>query len=333
MKHVVIKDNELNGWEYGMLRSFERSVVEVTGAATANIPAYSISKNYMNHFGHSMNKAFMRKVLPKDKFDLEADVAWYILMGPENYKLDLYEGWDSKVKTKVVYLYDTLPEQYQTIKKLFSSNTWDICITSFNDAVPVLEELTGRKWHCVPQAADRKIFTPVDFEDKLIHFSSYGRRLPVLHEALIEFCNSKGLYYDFTTHDGKHPTADSVELYKQYAWHLNHSLFNISWPVEVTNPVRAGTLRPITCRWFEAAMGECIILGKKPANTQFDKELTNDLVEDFDAFGSKESIFKQLNKFWENRVSLFEKSRQVRRANQDRWDWETRVNTILDLVK
>ena len=332
MKHVVIKDSDLNGWEYGMLRSFERIILEETGGAIAEIPTYSVSKDYMKHLGHSMNKSFLRKALPKNKFEVNADVAWYILMGPENYKLDLYTGWSEGVKTKILYLYDTLPEQYETIRKLFSTNTWDICITSFNDAVGDLEKLTGRKWHCVPQAADPLLFSPTDVQNKLIHFSSYGRRLPVLHDALVEFCRSNNLYYDYTTHDGKHPTADSVELYKQYAWHLNNSLFNISWPVEVTNLKRAGNLRPITCRWFEAAMSECIILGKNPDNPQFEKELTNNLVENFNAFGTKQEIFKELDKVWAKKTFLNEKSRQLRIENQERWTWQKRVNTILELL-
>lgn len=198
-----------------------------------------------------MKLGIYRKYFPCQEFELQADVAWCILMGPENYQLDLFKNWNIRCKTKILYLFDTLPAQYPLIKRLFSNNIWDILITSFNDAVADLENITGRKWHSIEQAADIDLFKPVPVNDRLIHFSSYGRRYPEVHLAIKDFCVSNGLCYDYTTHDGKHPVVDSTELYRQYAWHLSHSLFTLSWPVELTNPSRAGHLHPITCRWFK----------------------------------------------------------------------------------
>ena len=117
MQHTIIRDPELNGWEYGMLRSFERAVSDVTGAAICEIPAYTILKNHIHHFGQGMNKAKFRRYFPKQPLSIPGDICWYILMGPENYRLDLYNGWDKNVKTKILYLYDTFPSQYPLIKK------------------------------------------------------------------------------------------------------------------------------------------------------------------------------------------------------------------------
>jgi len=312
MKHVLIKNDNLNGWEYGTLRSFEDSIVKVTGASILSIPDYQFAKKYLHHLGHGMNKSFLRNYLPKQPFTVEADVVWYILMGPENYKLDLFSGWNEKVKTKILYLYDTLPHQYPLITKLFSGNVWDICITSFNDAVDDLEKLTQHKWYCVEQASDALLFKGSTLSDRFIHFTSYGRRLPEFHQALLEFCSSNGLYYDYTTHDGKNPTIDPKELYKQYAWHLNHSLFTISWPVELTNPARAGHLNPITCRWFEAAASGTIIAGKCPDNSVFADWLDPNLVEELNPFGTKQQLFKQLDHLWDKRTDLFQKCQQIR---------------------
>lgn len=333
MNHVVIKDSLLNGWEYGMLRSFERAIVKETGAQVFEIPPYNFASSYLQHFGHGMKRGVYRKYFPKQPLDLKADIAWCILMGPENYRLDLYKNWAHTCKTKILYLYDTLPSQYPLIKRILSNDNWDILITSFNDAVDDLEKYTGRKWHCIEQAADADLFQPAPFSERVIHFSSYGRRYPVLHEALKEFCKSKGLYYDYTTHDAKHPVVDSTELYKQYAWHLSHSLFTFSWPVELTNPARAGHLRPITCRWFEAAAAGTIIVGKKPDNPAFEKYFFGKQVVEADLLADKQSTFQQLEKLWDQREFLFDNAMAKRNQYFTNWTWNERIKHILSLVQ
>jgi hypothetical protein len=332
LKHILIKDIQLNGWEYGMLRSFESAIVEETGATTIDVPPYTFAAKYMRHFGQGMNRSIYRRYFPQQEFRPAGEVTWCILMGPENYRLDLYKGWQDRSGKKILYIYDTLPMQYPLIKRLFSDNTWDLLITSFNDSVDDLQQITGRKWLCVEQAADRDLFKPAAAEERIIHFSAYGRRYPRLHEALKEFCAEKGLYYDYTTHDGHHPIVDSPDLYRQYAWHVNHSLFNISWPVELTNPQRAGHLRPLTCRWFEAAAAATVIVGKSPANPAFASWLDEDLVVNLDPDGSREELLKQLNDIWDDRERLLTNALRIRAENVHRWTWNDRVRRILSLL-
>ena len=331
MGHILIRDSSLNGWEYGMLRSFESAIIKDTGATTVDIPSYGIAGKYLHHFGHGMDRASYRRYFPKQEFSLEGDVAWHILMGPENYRLDLYKGWQRKCRTNILYLYDTMPSQIPLIRKLFSDNTWDILITSFNDAVPDLEKATGRKWHCIEQAADGELFQPLSTEERLIHFSSYGRRYPVLHEALKDFCRANGLYYDYTTHDARHPTADAPELYRQYAWHVSHSLFTFSWPVELTNPARAGHLRPITCRWFEAAAAGTVIVGQKPGNPQFDKYFPPEMVVDLDPAGRAEDFINGLERLMKYKDQYTDRARHHAGVLKDTISWNNRVERIRKL--
>ncbi len=332
MKQVVLRNQWINGWEYGIVRAFEDTIALMTSANIIHYPERHISPSLINRMGQGMNKGKYRKFLPKANFQPEADVLWVILMGPENFELDLFTGWQKSAKKKIVYLCDTLPYQMDTIKRLFSNDDFDICITAFEEAVPELEKITKRKWYGLVQAAPNALFKPVPYEEKIIHFSAYGRRFPVFHESLMDFCNQNSLYYDYTTHNGQHPTADATELYKQYAWHVSHSLFNVSWPVEMTNPQRAGYLRPITPRWYEAGLSGCIIIGRGPDNKKFYEELCDGIVEEINPFETKEHIFKQLDYLWENRIILYEKSQQIRSANSVRWSWENRVNTILNLL-
>jgi hypothetical protein len=333
MNHVVIRDISLNGWEYGMLRSFEREITKETGAAIVDIPDYTFAPGYMHYFGHGMVRGKYRQHFPRQNFSVNADIAWCVLMGPENYRLDLYKNWQAGCKTKILYLYDTLPSQYPLIKRLFSNNTWDLLITSFNDAVDDLTRITGRKWHCAEQAADLDVFNPVPLDQRLIHFSSYGRRNPLLHDSVKDFCSVNGLYYDYTTHDARHPVADAAELYRQYAWHLSHSVFTFSWPVELTHPIRAGHLHPVTCRWFEAAAAGTVMLGQSPRNALFDTIFFEHMVKPVQLSGNSNSIYQQLELLWQNRAAHIQYAAGKQQQYRQSWGWNERVKRILSWLR
>ncbi len=329
MKHILIKDRLLEGKEYGTLRSFEEAVIQETGAVIVEIPDHQVSQDYLKHFAHGMNRARYRKFFPKKEYTIEADTAWCILMGPENYRLDLFKGWSEKCKTKILYLFDTLPSQYPLIKKLFSNNDWDILITSFNDAVEDLQKLTGRKWHTLEQATDISFFKPVPLPERTIHFSSYGRRLPLFHEAVKDFCAQNDLYYDYTTSVAWEKDSDRRDLYKQYAWHLNHSIFTFSWPVELTHPQRAGHLHPITCRWFEAAAAGTVMVGQAPANEIFNSVLFPDAVRAMQMAADKTIIFKQLQMLWDKKEIYHQHAADMQQRFNHQWSWNERVRRIL----
>jgi len=331
MKHALVTDLSLNGYEYGVLRAFEDAIVEYTGAMVIALPGeLGIVKKKM---GHSMRLGPYRRYLPVKTLHIEADVIWCILMGPENFRLDLFKDWMKLAKYRIVYLFDTLDHQFELIKKLFSDDSFNIRITSFNDAVPFLKKLTNKKWYSIEQAVPDHLFSSLPFEERLISFSSYGRRLERFHEVLIDFCKKKNLYLDFTTHDGKHPSVGARDLYHQYAWHLQHSLFTISWPVEITNPTRAGRLHPITCRWFEAASAGTVIIGKSPENPGFKKALLPNLVTEIDPFASKEDIFRSLEEIWETRRALAEQAHKRSLRHSRDWTWKSRITEIMEIVK
>ena len=328
MKHIVLRDNSLYGWAYGMLRSFEDAIVKETAATIQIIP-----KEKGSYLGSKIKKGtrweFLSPILKKKNFDVSGDVIWYVLMGPENYRFDRYNiKFAEKPKVKILYLFDTFPSQYRLIKKMLSDSFWDILITSFSDSIRDLEEITGRKWHYVPQAADSKLFIPTSLSEKNIAFSSYGRRIEKYHEIVKEFCSDKGLYYDYTTHDAKHPTADPNELYKQFAWHLNQSIFTICWPVEMTHPRRAEHIQAVTCRWYEAHAANSIIVGEIPKNNFFLKELPDLKYVCMPLLKTDKEIISFLDLLWQKRDSFFKDNSKPVNIY-----WEDRVKKILNLIK
>jgi len=330
MKHAIIIDNSLTGREYGSLRSFEQQIISKTNAEIIELP--NLSNLVLHRFGHTMTAGRFRNLFFKKKIEINADVIWCILMGPENYKLDLFNGWYKKAKYRIVYLFDTLEHQLPLIQRLFSNNQFNIFITSFNEAVPVLERLTKRKWLHVEQAVSEFFFKNSELDRRIIAFSSYGRRDDRFHELIKSFCRRKGLIYDYTAEIGGRQIVSNLELYEKYAFLLQHSVFSISWPVEITNKQRSGSFSPVTCRWFEAAMSGSIIIGQAPNNVVYKKYFPKDNVLIFDLKKSDVELMNDIENIWVNRHVLFEENQEFRNSYKYLWTWQARINEIINYI-
>ena len=332
LKHAVLTNGSLHGFEYGMLRDFEDEIARLTKAEVVESPVRKLPGFIDRRVGHGTRYSELRKLIPKAEHSIKADVLWAVLMGPESYALDLYKNWDSDVGIKILYLFDTMENQLPAIRRVLDSTAWDYTFTSFAGAVPFLEEATQRRWLAAPQGVKLERFHPALIEEKLIHFCAYGRRLEKVHESIKAHCRAMGKHYEYTTATGMQPQLDPRENYEMYAWHLNHSIFNFCWPVERTNPTRAKTFSPITCRWFEAAASGNVIIGQAPTDPTFENIFGKDLVVPINDTEDAES----LNAIWEalwNERERFLKSALERRARlAQQWSWESRVKEILDVV-
>ncbi len=331
LKHILLHQDWLEGWQYGTHKAFEDAIVEKTGAEIVVVPENNFEKKYrrLDHGGRFQD---LRKILPKKTLDVQADVAWHILMAPGDYNLDLFKNWYKDVKYRIVYVFDTLQPIEKALINAFSDDTFNIRITSFNDAVPYMEKITGKKWYSIEQATAANLFDCLPENKRVIPFASYGRRHAGFHATLLEFVKKNNLYYDYTTFNGTTKIKFDPYMYNHYAWHVSHSIFNVCWPVELTSPQRAGIFNPITCRWFEVAAAGTCILGKKPANNYFNECLHPDLVIDISPFKKKNELLKDLEKIWVNKDNHLAVAKQIRNENIHRWTWQNRVERILNLI-
>lgn len=334
-RHLLLAHPNTGGWEYGMLQCLQDEIVRQTGAVRLPLPRSRWLRWCQDHFAQGSRYGRLRRWLPKTTLHLPdgVETLWLVLMGPENYSLDLLRGWQGRARSSVVYLFDTLPSQVPLVRRLFSGPEWSLRVNSFSDAGPLLERATGQPWCQVDQAVTLSFFEAPTLEGRPIHFSAYGRRHPKVHEAVRAFCRKCGLYYDFTTHDRSGPTADPLTLFRQYAWHLSHSLFTFCWPVEVTHPARAGNLSPITCRWFEAAAAGAVALGQAPKNPHFREIFGEDFVTPIGLGGSAEDILRALEGIWRNREALFDRATAIRQRLAPTLDWSCRVQRMQQMVQ
>ena len=331
MKHVLVVNSSLRGLQYGMLRDFEDEIVRLTGAQRVEAPHRTLPRFVGERLEHGTRYSGLRRFVPREGVELSADVLWVVLMGPENFTLDLYKGWDRHVGIKILYLFDSLDAHLKSIRRVLRATKWDFTSTAFHGAKPFLEEKTERQWHVVRQAVKLERFQPAPIEKRVIAFCSYGRRLERIHKAVKDYCSHNGRYYDYTTAASVQPQLDPREYYAQYAWHLAHSIFNFCWPVEVTNPNLIHGDSPITCRWFEAAASGNVILGKPPGDPAFAQLFGPNAVLPFDcANGNLLSLCDQL---WDKREKYLETALERRAALSQNWSWESRVREILQIVE
>lgn len=330
-RHVVLTNPALRGLPYGMLRDFEDEIVRLTGAEQVLAPSRSLPNFIGGRLAHGTRYSGARRWVPKEDYELKADVLWVVLMGPENFTLDLYKGWDRHVGLKILYFFDTYDAQLASIRRVLSSTRWDFVSTAFYGAKYFLETETNHEWNVVRHAVKLDRFQPAPNESRVIDFCAYGRRVDAIHKAMREYCGRSGKYYDFTTTATVQPELDPRDHYAQYAWHLGHSIFNFCWPVEATNPQWARAHSPITCRWFEAAASGNVILGRPPLEPEFEDIFGADAVIDIDRVnGNLPGLCESL---WADRERHLERALDRRTRLSSNWSWESRIRQILAATK
>jgi hypothetical protein len=333
-KQVLLTNQALRGVEYGILRDFEDEIVGITGAERLVAPHRVLHPFINDRLEHGTRYARLRPFVPKKAFALEADVLWVVLMGPENFTLDLFDGWDKNVGTKILYIFDTFECHLNSILRVLAATKWDYTFTAFQGAKTYLERHTGRRWHLVHQGVNLDRFSPVDIRDRSIGFCSYGRQLEKIHQSIKEHCSKTSTYYDFnTTLALLAPNVSPQESYARYAWHLGHSFFNFCWPLDLTHPGRVKTFSPISPRYFEAAASGNIMIGQKPTDPHFDELFGADAVVPIDPEAAEQTLAYLWSILWQNRESYYDLALKRRESLSHKWSWESRVQEILAITK
>ncbi len=333
-KHLVLVNDALSGFPYGMQRDFEYEIIKGIEGEPFPVPLRHLPGTLKRFTNPATRYRFLTDFVPSKKAKLpESESLWVVLMGPEANPFWFFKGWDSNAKKTILYLFDTFEAQVPLIQRMLINGRWDLTITSFPAAVPMLEQATKRKWHAVMQGVHADRFRPLpETHEPTIAFSSYGRRWPALHAAIKSFCQTKSLHYDYTVASDLVKGSDPCDNYEILAWHLRQSWFTVCWPVELTNPKRVLSFSPITCRWFEAAASGSVVIGQPPTDPKFSEVFGEEFVERIDPHASPSSLQKRLEELWERRDELRKQRIELWRNRLPMWTWETRVQEIQSLA-
>jgi Glycosyl transferases group 1 len=144
----------------------------------------------------------------------------------------------------------------------------DPCFVSYRQAADELQRRFPRsKFVWAPLAADAGVFHPRKQEKSIFAFWM-GRRHEPLHQALLAYCEARGLRYVYFN-DGRATTEELGQL-------ASSAQYFVTTPPDVDNPKRTGGFSPLTMRYFEGLAAGTRLLGVLPRSGEYESVLPTD---------------------------------------------------------
>jgi hypothetical protein len=145
---------------------------------------------------------------------------------------------------------------------------FDPCFVAYREA---REELTRRfplaKFVWLPFGAATDFFYPRK-EPKSIFAFWLGRRYEPLHQALLAYCETRGLRYVYSK-DGGLTTEQVGEL-------AANAQYFVATPPDLDHPERTGGFSPLVMRYFEGLAAGTRLLGVLPRSGEYESILPTD---------------------------------------------------------
>jgi hypothetical protein len=134
---ILLRHPDLHGFQYGMLRDFEGTIVRMKSALVIDAPPSPHHRFIAQRLLPTTRYRSLLNMVPKWNNPIHAEELWSIQMGPEGYPLWHYRSWDGQVGRAMVYLFDTLRNQFRSVQAMVGATRWDDLVTSFPMAVPL----------------------------------------------------------------------------------------------------------------------------------------------------------------------------------------------------
>lgn len=135
-----------------------------------------------------------------------------------------------------------------------------------------VEAITGVPTSYLNTAVDAARFAPpVPAPERVVDVVSYGRRLPVTHEALRAAARERGLYYHYDTVRGAFDVVDHVQHREVLAATLQRSRYAVVYRNndEPSRVARTGGEESLTNRYFEVLAAGAVMLGSAADTPDF----------------------------------------------------------------
>ena len=142
------------------------------------------------------------------------------------------------------------------------------CFVAYREAKDELERrFPLAKFAWLPFGADTDIFYPRK-EEKSVFAFWMGRRYEPLHQALLAYCEARGLSYVYSK-DGGLTTEELGRL-------TSSAQYFVATPPDLDNPKRTGGFSPLVMRYFEGLAAGTRLLGVLPRSGEYEAILPTD---------------------------------------------------------
>jgi Glycosyl transferases group 1 len=144
----------------------------------------------------------------------------------------------------------------------------DPCFVAYREG---MEELKRRfpvaKFVWLPFGAHTDVFYPRK-EQKTIFAFWLGRRYEPLHQALLAYCEARGLRYVYSK-DGRFTTEEIGRL-------TSSAQYYVATPPDLDDPKRTGGFSPLVMRYYEGLAAGTRLLGVLPRSGEYESILPTD---------------------------------------------------------
>ena len=309
---------------YGAVIDFEDAVAAASDADIVPVPMYS-RRAQLDGLLHG--RPLTASTPPRADYD----VCFLVAMAPYWVSSLRYIRNLRRIARKVVvYLFDSWMADLGALRA--HRGVWaevDEIFVSFPHVVLAYSEHLGRPVHYLPQAIDGRWFHPYRRERPL-DVLSVGRRLPRVHEHILEIARRRDLFYYYQMHH--RPLAINFRESRELLGRICQSAqVHVNWSVEHTSAARADEGEVVTARWFESAACGGVVVGRAPTTAEFGRLFPFDgFVYDLSPTASEPIVEDALNtalgdRLYDDRRALGE---HVRAAHT----WDVRWREIVEVA-
>ena len=173
------------------------------------------------------------------------------------------KNWRKNCHKAVCYVDEIWHKDIELWKPILALlKDFDHIFLTYNGSVEEVGQIIQRPCKYLPPAADAILFSPYpDTPQRGIDIYNMGRRSPTTHAALLNYSETNKLFYYYDT-----PKSFSVLEPREHrsllANLIKRSRYFLVNKAKVNQPEQISNQREIGNRFFEGAMGGCVLLGE-----------------------------------------------------------------------
>ena len=183
------------------------------------------------------------------------------------------ENWRDHCRTSVCWIDELWAAQLPRYRYwLPSLNRFDHVIVGLHGTAAPLGDMLDRRCEYVPGATDALRFSPYpDPPERVIDLYSVGRRLPGIHQALMNHASSKGLFYVYDSLEATGMAPDHREHRRLYSSLAKRSRFFVVAPAKADASQETHGQVEIGFRYYEGLAAGTVMIGQPPECRPFEE--------------------------------------------------------------